>query len=227
MSKVKLLSLILGCLFLLFAGCRSNLTHEELLASRIAEARPAIVHLLAEGSSCSAFHVGHELFITASHCIRPDTEYIIVDSEDNPYGVRPILIDRDRDVTVFESNGFEGQPMQLWNEQLYGSPKIGSTIVSMGFPGYYLQNFVFEEGTVLDKRTDNGVRLIVSRGVSYPGESGGPVISLQNGQVVGLVHALAERITHINDDVQVHNTLSLLVAWSEIRTVLEQARKVR
>jgi V8-like Glu-specific endopeptidase len=183
--------------------------------------------MLSESTSCTAFHVGHNLFITASHCFAPDTSYLITDSEGEVHGVDPILIDRDRDVAVFESDGFSGPALALWNEKLYGSPHVGSTIVSMGFPGYYLQGFVFEEGTVLDYRKLNGTQMIISRGVSYPGESGGPVISLRTGQVVGLVHALAERITELDEDTKVHNTLSLLVAWSEIKIVLEQARKVR
>lgn len=219
---------LIGILIALFVGaCRPNISHEDLLTSRIADTRPSVVHLTTEQSSCTAFHVGHELFITASHCIKPDTEYSISDLNSDIYGVRPILIDRDRDVAVFESAGFDGEPLQLWNDKIYGLPKIGSTIVSMGFPGYYMQNFVFEEGSVLDTYTIDGTKMIISRGIGYPGESGGPVISMQNGQVVGLVHALAERITPLSEDIQVHNTLSLLVAWSEIRIVLEQARKVR
>jgi hypothetical protein len=210
-----------------FIGCRPQSNGETDLVMRIESARPAVVQLLTEGSSCSAFHVGHELFITASHCIKPDTEYVIVDHEDEVYGVKPVFIDRDTDVTVFESSGFAGHTLQLWNERLYGFPKIGSALVSLGYPGYYLRNFAFEEGTLLDKRVDAGVKMLVSRGISYPGESGGPVISLHNGQVVGLVHAIAERVTPLGDDLQVHNTLSLLIAWPELSLALEKARKVR
>ena len=224
MSKFKLF----GALLALFIGaCRPNISHEDLLTSRIAETRPSVVHLTADHGSCSAFYVGHGLFITASHCIKPDAEHIISDLNGDVYGVRPILVDRDRDVTVFESEGFDGMPLKLWNERIFGAPKIGSSIVSMGFPGYYQQDFVFEEGSILDRRRMNGVDAIISRELAFPGESGGPVISLQNGQVIGLVHALAERITPLDNDVEVHNTLSVLVAWSEIQIVLEQARKVR
>jgi hypothetical protein len=185
------------------------------------------VHLLSETSSCSAFHVGHELFITAGHCLELDEEYIIRTDKDEIGSVTPILIDRDRDVAVFSSEGFEGSSLTLWNEEVYAKPPIGSSIMSMGFPGYYLGEFVFEEGRILDYRVMDGVKLIVSREMSYHGESGGPVISMHNGQVVGLVHALAERVMQVQEGVEVHRTLSLLIAWSEIRLVLEQARKLR
>lgn len=224
---MKFLPIVYTVIFMLLSGCRQEPPYEEMLVSRIAQTKLSVVHMLSTDTSCTAFHVGHELFITASHCFSPDTEYGISDSDGETYSVRPILIDRDLDVAVFEGSGFDGPALTLWNERLYGEPKVGSTIVSMGFPGYYLQGFVFEEGSILDHRKLNGARMIISRGVSYPGESGGPVISLRTGQVVGLVHALAERITELDNDTQVHNTLSLLVAWSEIKKVLEQARKVR
>jgi hypothetical protein len=142
------------------------------------------------------------------------------------YSVRQILVDNDRDVAVFEAMGFKGQPMILWSERLYGMPKIGSSIVSMGYPGYYQQQFIFEEGIIMDYTTSNGVSLLVSKGISYPGESGGPVISLHNGQVIGVVHALVEHIFHAGEDMHVHNTISLIVSWSEVRAVLEHARRL-
>jgi len=227
MFKARAICTIIGVLSLFSSACNPLQSHEALLTTRIATTKPSVVRFVSEHGSCSAFYVGQDLFITAAHCIRPDADHFIENTDGDMYLVQTIITDRDRDVAVFSSNDFDGLPLQLWNEWMYGDLKIGSAIISMGFPGYYGQEFAFEEGTVLDKRMRGRVRMLVSRNAAYFGESGGPVISLHNGQVVGLVHALSEHVTDLGGDIRVHNTLSMLVAWSEIRTVLEQARKVR
>jgi len=106
------------------SSCLNPIDDSRRIESVLEDSRASVAKLLMGDSSCTAFHVGHELFITAAHCFTHGEVAVAVDLNDLSYPVTPVLIDRDRDVAVFRSEGFLHPPLRLWNEVLYGKPKI-------------------------------------------------------------------------------------------------------
>ncbi len=203
---MKYLLILLFCL-------TSCIQVEDLIESRVTKSRHSVASLVTDGVSCTAFGVG-EQWITATHCIEPDKIYYLIDSEDELHPVTIISANTDNDVTVLSTD--RSGALGLWSG---GSINPGMSILSLGYPGYYLREFIFETGNVSGFMQQNNVTFIMSREVAFPGGSGGPVISLKTGEVIGMVHAFIVLDKQIGPE-RVPVTVSLIVPWQEITSEL-------
>lgn len=199
-------------------------THAEQL---IRHARQATVRLSVPGRSCSAFHVGNDVFVTAAHCLHDQGTVFLQALDGESYLATPVIVDMHLDLaTIHSDTPFVGGQLELWSPS-DGPMKRGAELVACGFPGYYELEFIFEVGWLKDFLTRDGVKMLVSSNLGYPGHSGGPVLSLQTGHVVGVNDLMSERISNLEGSpggpaLHQHNTLALLVAATEVQLVLER-----
>lgn len=214
----KLLSFVFLAFWLVGCGAYKP---EEILSKY----RPSVALLRNGDSICTTFHVGDGLFITAKHCIEGESakDLVIQDSTNKTHIAQLIYVDADDDVAVLRSDELP-VTLKIWGP-LDGKIYAGKQIMTLGHPGYYLADFTFEIGYVTNIRKIDGKAFIISKNMTYPGESGGPVIMLENGKVIGLAIAMAERIQMLGTDgAHQHNTLSIILPWHKIAEALEHAR---
>lgn len=185
------------------------------------------VGLLRNGDGiCTTFHVGEGLFVTAKHCVETEgpTNLTIQDSENGLHVAHLIYSDPENDVAIIQSDELDTS-MEIWTKS-DGKLVPGKQLMTMGHPGYYLGDFIFEVGYLVNIKMINGKPFIISKNLAYPGESGGPVVMVENGKVVGIAIALAERTQILNKDgTHIHNTLTIILPWDKVEEAIQKARK--
>lgn len=212
-------SLLLGAIIL-----TSSCFHEstDAVPQILSDSKNSVVKLRSTANGCTAFLLERGIYITASHCFIPDLEYEIVTHDGQTSSVTLLKRDLIRDMAIFTVSGIhKNVPVKMWDEGVSGMPRLGEKLLSVGFPGYYNQNFAFEEGRLLDFQISDGVSHILSRKISFPGESGGPVFSIRTGEVVGIVHGLAIKDVNLENNVKLHQDISFIGSWRDIRAMLE------
>jgi S1-C subfamily serine protease len=185
------------------------------------------VGLLRNGDGiCTTFHAGEGLFVTAKHCVEIDgpTSLIIQDSENELHIAHLVYVDPENDIAIMQSDELE-MSMEIWSKS-DGKLMPGKQIMTMGYPGYYMAEFMFEVGYIVNVRMINGKQFIVSKNLAYPGQSGGPVVMVENGKVVGIAIALSERIRELNEDgLHLHNTLTIILPWDKVEEAINKAKE--
>jgi len=197
-------------------------------ADRLAQVRPAIVRMAYDGGVCTAFHVGNHRFITANHCLHsenPKAEIELEDQAGNTYRAIVITTFPDNDVAIMQAGGFYGPKLELWNDGNDGALKVGTKIMTIGYPGYNFTNFTFEVGYIKDLNFEvSNRRFITSRDNVFRGQSGGPTISVTNGKVIGMNDALIEMIDHLSPFAHQHGSISMYVPYDQLADALKTVR---
>lgn len=207
----------------LAVGC-SPTPREERLPQIIEQIRPSILFFRTNLGSCTAWAAELDLIVTAAHCLTAAQQYELIDSHGHTYEPKLILADKKRDIAIFHVPDFDGRPLPLWNERLYGELKMGESIMSVGFPGYIDTNFIFELNYFNFETEDQGIKKIISQNIALPGLSGGCVISMRTGHVIGLTQGIAERIIALDSKTHTHKSISVLISYKEINSMLEKAK---
>ena len=218
----KLIVLLIA--LLTFIGCHKEPSVEDV----IARSRPAVAMLMAGDRLCTAFHLGYGVIVTANHCVEsiPDNEIAIKDYKDKVQPAQVIDTDVPNDLALVVVDHPLDEAFELWSES-DGELKLGQPIMSMGFPAYYYQNFTFELGYISDLLIINDNPRIVSKSIVFNGESGGPIIAVKNGKVIGFSSMLSERIQTLAENVHQHHTLSLIVPWQVIYQRIDYLQSVK
>lgn len=208
-------------MLLLLANCQLGMDPETIVDYY----RPAIFHLVNDKISCTSFYVGDELLVTAKHCMNdelaPNLE--AEDLEGNVHKATLLYLDPNNDVAILQISEPLRIKLNLWG-RYSGEIRSGQQIMTMGFPGYNSQNFTFEVGYLSGVRILDDHAFLIAKSVAYSGESGGPVVSVKNGQVVGMAIAMAERVQILGDDgLHQHNTLSIILPWNVIQHAINHA----
>jgi S1-C subfamily serine protease len=184
------------------------------------------VGLLRNGDGiCTTFHVGNGLFVTAKHCVETEgpADLTIQDSENGLHVAHLIYVDPENDVAIIQSDELDTS-MEIWTKS-DGKLMPGKQIMTMGHPGYYMAEFMFEVGYIVNVKMINGKPFIVSKNLAYPGQSGGPVVMVENGKVVGIAIALSERIKVLKDGLHLHNTLTIILPWDKVEEAINKAKE--
>lgn len=218
-------NLLLSAALILSSSCA--LFKAQPVQETVTDSRPAVTHLMYEGASCSAFHIGNGLFITAAHCFGSDLDYEMkeirmIDQYNFQYFPKVAKYNQEKDLVLLSAPDFKGPALQLWDSFFDGKITPGMEMVTFGFPGYYWLGFQFEPCYVKDVTTFQGVEVVVSEEGSYSGESGGPTVSAVNGKVIGMVDAGIERIQWYESTSHSHVSISLFVSANEIRAFLAE-----
>ena len=224
---IKRISAILVAIIFTLSGCKDMPLNN--VEDVIENSERSIVHIFYGDNSCSGFHIGNGVVITAAHCFSDlpgyATENITMDSYLEKYlQVEAIEINHDKDLAILNISNFVMPALLLWDPELDGRLRIGSSAIAMGFPGYYDMQFTFETGYVKDIVTDaTGLTIIKGRDLVYPGESGGPLISLKNGKVIGVGHTVYSlMLMGINKPAHKHYDIGTFVSVAELNSILSK-----
>jgi S1-C subfamily serine protease len=130
--------------------------------------------------------------ITAEHVIHPCSEILIVPSEGLPIGASVMTVDEDLDIALLDprsSIGEIGLPISTRSELA-----IGTQVSTWGFPAGYpgrepLLSVGYLAGTVPVKSAKDGkvIQQWVVNAAFNGGNSGGPLLDIETGEVIGVV----------------------------------------
>jgi S1-C subfamily serine protease len=206
-------------LFLILIGACKPASPDDI----IKKYRPAVGMLIKDDSSCSTFHVGKGFFVTAKHCVdgTPAPELTIKDYQDNEYDAQVLYSHANQDVAILITDEEPGVSFEVLTK-LDPEPEVGQEVMTMGHPGYYLTDFMFEVGYINGTKKIGDSLALVSKDISFPGESGGPVVSLASGKVIGM--AVAMLVPTEDNCIHQHNTISIIVPWDVIQNALAHGR---
>lgn len=217
------IKVLLFCLLFTCSSClvfRTGLiTPEEALSPRYSN---AVVKIEANNGRgmCTGFHIGKSQILTAAHCLPDGAELFallgknlllpsqllkVTDRAGRAHSVSVSRVDVRTDLVLLSAPTFNGPALSLGR----GLPREGSSVVVLGFPGYYGGQFTFDvmryKGIyVLNPGTTDKRDLVVTTKGVAPGYSGGPLISLETGKVIGVVHAIIARQRYLNPITGVH-----------------------
>lgn len=214
----KAILILISVLSLL--GCNPN-RPEDILNKY----KPAIAQLSSGPLKCTTFHVGEGVFLTSRHCIKEFelNDYVITELGGSQFAAEIVYIDPEEDVAVIRSPHIPDVKLKILDLN-QGGVHSGQEIMSMGFPAYAFGDFVFEVGYVQNIKTFDQYTYIISKNISYPGESGGPVVDVKSGYVIGITTAMIERTELLSDNIShQHNTISIILPWNKIQKAIAVA----
>ena len=139
--------------------------------------------------------------ITAEHVVRAagPGDIILLTSKNVQVASRSVLVDAKRDLAIVEPvTPFAGlNPLQLAGSSTL---TIGTTVSTWGFPGGYSGfNPMLTVGYLSGVEAINGVDRYVVNAAFNSGNSGGPVLHLESGNVIGVV---ASKLTPLPPQIQ-------------------------
>lgn len=208
---------------LTISGCRPVPDTNTNVEDFIENSQRAMVHIFYGDKSCSGFHVGSDIIVTAAHCFSDLPSYATKNITMNSYSKNElypeaISVDHDKDLAILYSADFPETALALWDTNTDGPVRLGSPVAALGYPGYYDMHFTFEIGYVKDIVIDHtGLLVIKGRNMIYPGESGGPLISLKNGKVIGVGHTVyGLMLEGITKSAHKHYDIGIFVSTDEL-----------
>lgn len=196
-------------IFTLLSGCISSNTGPNTAESVISDSKNAIVRITYNEGSCTGFHIGYNLFATAAHCFWPGPYFPISDiniiRNTEKLSAEIVTLDFNTDVALLISDNFSGPSLELYQESIDGPLTLGRPVIALGYPGYNNTILTFEDGLIKQLAPST----ITTRDMIYFGESGGPLIDLKSGKVIGIAHALYEHQISLGSNSHQHYTESL------------------
>jgi S1-C subfamily serine protease len=193
-------------------------TSTDTLETLVAKTRSAVVRIQAYGSGSEAigtgFLIGPRLVATVDHVVDGATT-IILKQRGRPAGTGTVVgEDPTRDVALVRtSRTLLGTALSLAPR----TPQLGEPVAALGFPlGLPL---TVTQGSVSGLRRTvpiDGIRrrdMVQTDAAVNPGNSGGPLIDVDTGRVVGLVDLGSEEANGISFAVSAQVAQPLLQAW--------------
>jgi len=151
-----------------------------------------------KGFFCTGFVVDANYAVTAGHCLdagdkllKEEVKIYSAEGTDTGVNAKPAGISMRSDLGLLlgDFNEFKVAPADFHNWRL----KPGTPFATCGFPYGDLHNFCapFIPDT-------NYYFQVVGSGTFYPGQSGGPVVDLQDGGVVGVIVAVGNGRAYVS-----------------------------
>ena len=218
--QIYLLEIFL--VFFLALGCSplSAKSPEEI----ISKYKKAIVMVDMSDGHCTGFAVADEIIITAAHCFNgPDPRATVIADDGSKFPANLLAINSKTDVAILFARGFGGVYFELWDEAIDGEIPQGLPIMSLGYPGYYQSRFTFEVSYVKSLILVGGEQQIMAKDLIYPGESGGPVVSLTNGKVIGLSSAILAQTNMLSNGRTYGYTIGIASSSTSILRLMSHA----
>jgi S1-C subfamily serine protease len=184
----------------------------------VAGAQSGIVRIEASGCGGKAigtgFLVGPQLVATVDHVVAGSTTITLKQGRRSLAGGTVVGEDPTRDVALVRSSvPLHGKVLRLAAR----APKLGETVAALGFPlGLPLsvtQGSVSGLGRTVPIDGTRRRQMVQTDAAVNPGNSGGPLLSLDSGDVVGLVDLGTNEANGIGFAVSAQVAEPLLTAW--------------
>jgi S1-C subfamily serine protease len=218
----SILSLISGCHSLQQNTKEDNSTNRVLLgapleidsAGRASEAaQNGVARIICRSTTYGGTGFLHKsgFLITAAHVVNGcDTKNLVVISgSGQAVGVSSVSADNEKDLSILKpTTAFEGKPIDI---DINFVPKLGEQVATWGYPGGYsgltpllsvgyfsgIQNFIGGQ------HSTNSIKRWVINAAFNGGNSGGPLMSVESGKVIGIVSSkYAPLPKHIADIIE-------------------------
>lgn len=209
----------------MFLGVGCAQTVEDTVANNA----PSVFKLNeGEEATCTTFYVGDNLFVTAYHCVDSKDKKMELSIEMGDMVVIAELAaySVNHDIAILMApNMSNALPLQLWKG---APPAAGRQIVSMGYPGYLAENFAIEVGYIVvpqatfSKPTER--TYMISKNMTFFGESGGPIFDVKTGRVVAMSDKLRSEVEPAPSGGHIHNYVSLSTIYFEVQDILDYVK---
>ena len=164
--------LLIGTILIFLIGCSNS------VENTIDKYGNSILKLENEDSTCTAFYVGKDLFVTDLHCIRfeEDSWLKLHDKTDDSITKEAFLFayNQHEDLALIWSYGWDDlRPLEIWNEDIVPP---GRNVITMGYPGYMRGVFGIEVGYIIERiAIEDGREFLMAKSMAYPGERDPPL----------------------------------------------------
>jgi Trypsin-like peptidase domain len=190
------------------------------LAALVSKTKSAVIRI--ETDACglqevgTGFLIGPRLVATVEHVVDGASSIELVQGGGRPVAAGTVVgEDQARDVALIQSSApIEGKVLQLASR----APKLGESVAALGFPlGLPLtvtQGSVSGLGRTVPINGTSRRQMVQTDAAVNPGNSGGPLISLDTSEVVGLVDLGTNQANGIAFAVSARVAQPLLQAWT-------------
>lgn len=156
-------------------------------AAALGEESVAQIVVVDAGSSGTGFVVDQDVLVTNAHVLGSGSEVVarFADGEEVPCAVDDV--DESLDLAVLACASGDRTVLELAQDR----PDLGEEVVALGYPGGEVpgqETLALTSGVVSRPTTDGGY--IQTEAALNPGNSGGPLIALDDLQVVGVATAV-------------------------------------
>jgi serine protease Do len=156
----------------------------------------SVKHGKKEVGSC--FSIADGIFLTCAHAISKERESpsdvsVFIIEGDNRYRAVPLDVDYDMDLAIVSCDTIRHFPLSLKSIQ---DVAVGSEIMCVGSPFGYDNNvsrgIMSSKGRIVEGAGEISYFFIDL--AVYPGSSGGPVIDLSDGRVIGVAAIIVDSV---------------------------------
>jgi S1-C subfamily serine protease len=142
----------------------------------------AVVVLRTADGMGSGFYVGTDgLIATAAHVVAADAQIFARTRSGKELPANVVDIDRTRDLALLKVSPDDGLRSLKID---YQDPRVGTEVLAIGSPEGL--SWTVSKGVVSAIRNVRNARVVQTDAVFLPGVSGGPLIDIKSGQVVGI-----------------------------------------
>jgi len=194
----------------------------------------------SHGIMGSAFAISSDKFLTCSHVVKDRENLILIGSPGRETGLSPIhheVVDmrqnRQMDLALLRTKRVKGEVVPIKFEST--RPEVGLDILAVGYPWPEQQGRVQKDEKRIDLHvtlTLRAIRGIVAAryvdGIHFeidkllnPGQSGGPVVSLETGLLVGVCQAI-RHWPRKDGDPMIPTDLSICLSVEIVQDVLNE-----
>lgn len=222
---IYLKNILLAFILLLTISCTSCALSRS-IKDLYQESSSAVLYLENGDSSCSSFHIGNGIIITAAHCVGAQVPWeeagelsIHIDSVLVVHNPKVLLDDNEHDIAILNVPEARKLPFLV----LGNIPQTGERLTTIGYPGWWDGKKTFDIGYVLGNDFLEGTLVIFGSGNAFPGESGGPVLD-ERGFVVGIASRISPRGIMWPGGRHLHRDVSIFVSSEELKGKLHDLK---
>jgi len=167
----------------------------DLAGSTAAVALPSVLRVVipSKNSTGTAFLHKSGVLLTAAHVVKDaaPSDILLLDAKAQRHSITNVMIDEDMDIAIlFPHQSIAAPAMELTSESQF---KVGMQVSTWGYPGGYnglppllMSGYLAGVDVV---KTDSGKRVVrwVVNAAFNNGNSGGPLVDIEKGKIIGLV----------------------------------------
>jgi S1-C subfamily serine protease len=126
--------------------------------------------------------------ITCFHVLGTKTKAFNIKNITRKYDVTLVRQDKDKDIAILKLENYCEEIYSLNHVHDGDLLRTGTNLLSIGYPNYNIGNSLYQtEGTIAGERVAFGVKRFATTCQLIQGMSGGPVLSLNNLTVLGVI----------------------------------------